>query len=140
MHTIIKTFLIGCLYIFIGVATSQGFAKWKSIQAIEALKDAGLEAEGTYPMEAKDYGLAPFVGEGTRFLIPSLGEDTGGRAFALDTEEHLEMLRSYYVKLGEASAIFSSHICVKDNILVQITNSLEKAKADLYCAALETMD
>lgn len=108
---------------------------------IAAFKAAGLEAENTTEMQAKDYGLAPYVCKGTRFVIPSLGKDAigidqGGRVFICDSQDDLTKLRDYYVKIGQASAAFASHLYTKGPVLVQITNRLDKAIADKYGAAL----
>lgn len=113
---------------------------WTSDQAIEAFKSANLEAEGTYAMTKDDYGLAPYVAvEGTRFLIPSLCEDCGGRAMSFSSKEDLDLVKTYYVKLGESSAIFFSWVFEKDNILLQINGDLPEEQAMKYQEALENM-
>lgn len=105
---------------------------------IAAFKAAGLEAENATPI---NYGLAPFVCHGTRFVIPSLGKDgigldRGGRVFTCDSQDDLTKLRDYYVKIGQISAAFASHLYAKGPVLVQIDNQLDKAKADKYGAAI----
>lgn len=116
------------------------FEKWTSEQVIKAFKAAGLEAEEIRPMTKDDYGMAPMTAvEGTRFLIPSLCSDCGGRVFSFASPEDLEMMKAYYVELGRVSAIFFSWVFVKDNILVQINGDLPEEKAKQYEAALDAM-
>jgi hypothetical protein len=116
------------------------FAQFTSGQVVEAFKSAGLEAENPRPMTKDDYGLAPYVAlEGTRFLIPSLCSDCGGRIMSFATEQDLNKTRDYYVTLGQKSAAFYSWTFVKGNILVQINGDLPEAKARQYEAALENL-
>ena len=103
---------------------------------IKSFKDAGLEAENTRPMTKDDYGIAPFVCEGTRFFIPSLGADNGGRIFICENTEDRDALVNYYTELGRASAIAFSWVFTKDNVVVQINGDLPEAAARQYEAAL----
>lgn len=103
---------------------------------ITAFKDAGLEAENTRPMTKDDYGFAPFVCEGTRFFIPSLGSNNGGRLFICDNDKDRDALASFYTELGKASAIAFSWVFTKGNIVVQINGDLPEDKAHQYEAAI----
>lgn len=116
-------------------------AKWQSSQAVEAFKAAGLEAESPRPLTKDDYGLAPMVAtEGTRFLIPSLGPDSGGRIFSFASQDDLARTQDYYVEMGKSSAIFFSWTFAKDNILVQINGDLPEETAKKYEAVLAAME
>lgn len=113
---------------------------WSSSQVIAAFKAAGLEAESTWAMTANDYGAAPMVAvEGTRFLIPSLCADCGGRVMSFASQRDLDATKAYYVELGKNSALFFSWTFSKDNILVQINGSLPETTARLYEAALGSL-
>lgn len=103
---------------------------------VGAFQAAGLEAESTRPMSVDDYGLAPFVCDGTRFFIPSLGEDQGGRIFICPNDEDLALLRDYYEGLARESAAFFSWVFVKDSVLVQINGDLDDLTAAKYEAAI----
>lgn len=103
---------------------------------VASFKANGLEAENTTPMTPQDYGAAPFLCTGTRFLIPSLGEDSGGRIFICDNKEDRNKLAIYYIELGASSALFFSWVYVKDNIVVQINGELPEATAKQYEAAI----
>ena len=50
------------------ISTAEPFDKYSSQEVADAFSAAGLEAENLRPMTRDDYGAAPFVGEGTRFL------------------------------------------------------------------------
>lgn len=103
---------------------------------ITSFKNAGLEAEGAYLMGPQDYGAAPFVCQGVRFLVPSLGANSGGRAFVCNNPQELSTLAAYYNDLGRSNALFFSWVFVKNNILVQINGELPEATARLYEAAI----
>jgi len=114
------------------------FVKFKSTQAVDAFKKAGLEADGVRPMTREDYGPAPLLAtEGTRFLIPSIGADSGGRAFSFAKPDDLAKMKSYYDESGKSSAALFSHTFVKDNLLVQINGALKDVNAAKYNAALQ---
>lgn len=103
---------------------------------IAAFKAAGLEAENPSALTKDDYGMAPYVGKGMRFLVPSLGPDKGGRVFAIENKDDFVRLKAYYDELGKSSAMFFSWTFARDNILVQINGDLPEAKAKQYEAAL----
>lgn len=103
---------------------------------IAAFKAAGLEANSPTKMTAADYGQAPFVCGGVRFLIPSLGADKGGRVFVCPNAADRDKLAGYYQALGKSSAAFFSHVLVKGNTVVQINGELKEDQAKKYEAAL----
>ena len=78
---------------------------------------------------------------GIHIIIPSLGktaagDDQGGRIFVCDNGDDLKKLQDYYVKLGQASALFYSHTYAKGPVLVQINGQIDKSVADKYGAAI----
>jgi hypothetical protein len=103
---------------------------------VASFKAAGLEAENPSAMTKDDYGPAPYVCTGTRFLVPSIGADSGGRIFICDSTEDREALANYYNELGKSSALFFSWVFTKDNVLVQINGDLPEETARKYEAAL----
>jgi hypothetical protein len=117
------------------------FQRWSSENALAAFHAAGLEAEGSRPMTRDDYGIAPLSAvEGTRFLIPSLCADCGGRILSFANQEDLELMRRFYEEMGRQSAAFFSWVFEKDNVLVQINGDLPESRAREYEAALENME
>lgn len=102
---------------------------------LTAFQDADLEVGATNAMTKDDYGLAPLVAEdATRFLIPSLGDDSGGRVFTFSNVADLRKMENYYVKLGKESAAFFSWTFANVDrlVLVQINGDLPEAKAGGY--------
>ena len=117
------------------------FQKWTSGDVVTAYSDAGLEIEGVRPMTKDDYGLGPMVAvEGTRFLIPTLCADCGGRILNFSNQDELDLSKQYYVEMGKSSAIFFSWIFVKDNILVQINGDLSEEIARRYESVLNNLE
>lgn len=134
-------------------APSPTFQRWKSEDAIEVFRTAGLEIGNTPTMTREDYGIAPYVAvEGLRLQIPSLAEDSdgngkidaeeadvGGRVMSFKAREDLDKTKNYYDDLGKESAVLYSYTFVKDNILVQINGALSQEKANGYDRALQTL-
>jgi hypothetical protein len=86
-------------------------------------------------MEPRDYGLAPLLARsGVRFLIPSLGADSGGRVMAFRNKDDLRSVKRYYDDLGRGSAALFSWAFANERrlILVQINGDLPRAKALRY--------
>lgn len=116
------------------------FQKWTSTDIVNIFNSADLEVEEPRTMTKDDYGMAPMSAtEGTRFLIPSLCEDCGGRIFSFSNQEDLDLTKTYYEELGKSSAIFFSWVFVKDNILIQINGDLPEIKARQYEASLNSL-
>lgn len=124
------------LFIFTAFVLSACGSSVTGEDVVTAFKNAGLEAESTSAMTKDDYGFGPYVCTGTRFLIPSLGADSGGRIFICDNAEDLASLKSYYDELGKSSAVFFSWTFVKGDVLVQINGDLPEEKARQYEAAI----
>lgn len=115
-------------------------AELDSAAVVQAFQEAGLAAKEPRPMTRDDYGLGPLVGEGTRFLIPSLGPDAGGRVI-VGTPEEMNKLADYYVSLGKESAAFFSHVFrSKDgSVVVQMNGELPDKQAEEYEAVVESL-
>lgn len=111
-------------------------ARWTTDQVLAAFKAAGLEAEQTRPMTKDDYGIAPYVGSGVRFFVPSVCADCGGRLFSIENAEELARVKLFYDEMGKQSAMLFSWTFARDNILVQINGDLPEAQAKQYEAAL----
>ncbi|BAC14884.1 hypothetical protein [Oceanobacillus iheyensis HTE831] len=108
---------------------------------ISAFNDAGLEAESPSEMTNEDYGIAPMkADEGVRFLIPALGEDSGGRVFTYSDESDLDEMKEHYDSMGEESAMLFSWTIKHKNVLVQINGDLEEDTYNEYKSALESIE
>jgi len=98
---------------------------------------AGLEAAHPTPIEANELGVAPnATDDRTRFLIPSLGEDAGGRVFVFDDLAGLKKTKKAYDSLGKESGLLFSWTFANEQrgVLVQINGELPKVKAQRYAA------
>lgn len=108
-----------------------------STEVVQAFQDAGLEVGESYPVEEEPgWGERPIpktYTEATRFTIPSLGGDAGGRVFVFATEGDLTAVRGYYEGLDDP---LRPYVYVKGNVLLQLTNLLPEAEAERYSAAL----
>jgi hypothetical protein len=105
-----------------------------SMRVIQAFHALDLEAERVRPMEPEDYGPAPQVAvEGTRFFMPFLGGEQGGRVMSFANQEDLEQVRSHYANLDTEPPPW---LFVRDNILVQLHGDLTAEEAAEYEAAL----
>jgi hypothetical protein len=129
--------LLGLLGNETATISNQGVAtvipvKLSAANVLAAFKANGLEAESTYTMKPKDYGLGPYLGRGTRFIIPSLCSDCGGRIFDFDNANDLSAVENYYVSLGKASAALFSWTFKNGNVLMQINGTLPEDQAFKY--------
>lgn len=130
------------MLIVVGALAGCGAPKptgWTPAQVVAAFKAAGLPAENALPLTKEDYGLAPYVGSGLHFFVPTLCADCGGRVFAIENKEERERLQKFYVEMGKQSAVLFSWVFVKDNIVVQINGDLPEAQAKAYDAALSSL-
>ena len=116
-----------------------------SDEVVQTFRDQGLEVGDSYPIE-EDPGHAKFIGpktyqEGTRFLLPSAGEDTGGQVYTYASRDDLEVMKNYWESLNEdTSGMLYSHVYDKGTVLVHITGQFPKGKADRYGQVLQEMD
>ena len=113
-------------------------------EVVEAFRDAGAGVGASYPVEQDpDFMESPTprtCEEGTRFEIPSLGKDAGGRVFSYESQEDLQVMRNYYEKLEETPLLgpaLRSHLYQDGLLLVQINGDLPKTQADRYGEILE---
>jgi uncharacterized membrane protein (UPF0127 family) len=109
-----------------------------STEVVQAFKDAGLEVGNSYPVEQEpDWNEKPLprtYKEATRFEIPSLGEETGGRVFVFQSEEDLIAVRDYYDSLDIS---IRPYIYTEGKVLLQMSNRTPQAEAERYQAVLK---
>jgi uncharacterized membrane protein (UPF0127 family) len=108
-----------------------------SADVIQAFRDAGLEVGRSYPVEQEpDWDQRPVpktYEEASRFEIPSVGEDAGGRVFIFESEEDLVAVRDYYEGLPRS---ILPYVYAKGKVLLQINRNLPEAEAERYNAVL----
>lgn len=105
-------------------------------QIVEEMSDSGLEFENPTRMQPRDYGMAPYLCDGSRFLIPSLGRNAGGRVFVCKNKADRDALAGYYRKLGKTSAVAFSWVFVKGNVVLQLNGNLDEHKAKEYASSI----
>jgi hypothetical protein len=126
--------------------TFASFGMPSSEEVVLAFEEEGLEVGDYYPVEEEmGWGKSPVPNtfeEATRFEIPSLGRDAGGRVFVFENRENLKVVHDYYKEL-EDMPIFGpalhSHLYEDGLVLLQINGELPKQKADQYGEVLENV-
>lgn len=105
---------------------------------IQNFKDDGLEVGEVSELPNKEYGNTRE--EGKRVLIPSLGEDTGGRLFRFDNEKDLKEAKKYYDDLADAGPMFYSHTHQKGNFLLQMNGDMTDEDFKKYADSLDKVE
>ncbi len=108
-----------------------------STGVVQAFRDAGLEVGESYPVEQEpgweERPVPRTYEEATRFLVPSLSGDAGGRVFVFESEADLRAVRDFYE--GLASSV-RPYVYVEGLVLVQISNEVPKGEAERYSTVL----
>jgi uncharacterized protein len=109
-----------------------------SAEVVQAFRDAGLEVGESYPVEQEpgweERPVPGTYGEATRFVIPSLGADAGGRVFVFGSEADLRAVRGFYEDLASSER---PYVYDEGLVLVQISDQLPKGEAESYGATLK---
>ncbi|WP_249670155.1 stress protein [Bacillus altitudinis] len=124
-------FIFTCLMMLTACSSAASNEKQlTTANIIEAFKSAGLEAEKPSDLKQKEFGN--IREEGKRILVPSLGENAGGRIFKFGNETDLQQAKSYYDELGNAGSMFFSHTYSKGNFLLQMNGEMKDSKFEKY--------
>lgn len=102
---------------------------------IQAFKDAGLEVGDVVEMDKKEFGNVRK--EGKRVLVPSLGEDAGGRLMSFNKKKDLEETKSYYDDLGKSGPMFFSHTHQSGLFLLQMNGDMEDEEFEKYVVVMD---
>ncbi|HDR7366831.1 stress protein [Bacillus toyonensis] len=125
--------LIGALLLF-GLSACDSVRSMTSNvtvgKVIEEFKAAGLEADNPSDLPEKEFGNTRK--EAKRILVPTLGEDSGGRIFEFKNKEDLEKAKKYYDDLGNGNQMLFSHTYAKGNFLIQMNGDMEDAQFNKY--------
>jgi len=109
-----------------------------SAEVVQAFRDAGLEVGESYPVEQEpgweERPVPRTYEEATRFLIPSLGADAGGRVFVFRSEADLRAVRDFYEDLSSSER---PYVYDEGLVLVQISNQLPEGEAERYDTTLK---
>nr|WP_255289880.1 stress protein [Bacillus cereus] len=93
-------------------------------------KNVGLQVENQTNLPQKKFGN--LRKEGKRIVVPTLGEDKGGRLFEITKKEDLEKVNKYYDKLGNSAPMFFSHTHAKGNFLLQMNGDMKDEEFAKY--------
>jgi uncharacterized membrane protein (UPF0127 family) len=108
-----------------------------STVVVQAFRDAGLEVGESYPVEQEpgwdELPVPRTYEEATRFLIPSLGADAGGRVFVFGSETDLRAVRDFYEELARSTR---PYVYDEGLVLVQLSKQLPEGEAERYSAVL----
>ncbi|MFF6016367.1 stress protein [Lysinibacillus fusiformis] len=97
---------------------------------IQSFKDDGLDIGDVSDLENKEFGDTRK--EGKRILVPSLGEDAGGRLFMFKDKKGLEKAKSYYDELGKESPLLYSHTHANGLFLIQMNSDMKDAEFEKF--------
>jgi hypothetical protein len=102
-------------------------------QVVAAFRHAHLSVGKSWRMQRSDYGLAPYVARGVRFIVPTLGEDRGGRVFT-GTLSDLRRLKRYYDSFGKTSAVLFSwtYLNTARRVLLQMNGDMSSTRWRRY--------
>ena len=132
-----KKLLSVILAVFLLAACGNGEASLTTEEVIQKFKDDGLEVGEVSDLPNKEFGNTRK--EGKRVLIPSLGEDAGGRLFLFDDEKDLEQAKSYYVELGNGGSMFYSHTHQSGDFLFQMNGDMSDEEFKKYADSLDSL-
>lgn len=104
---------------------------------VQQFKEDGLEVGETSELPNKEFGN--IREEGIRLLIPSLGDDAGGRVFLFDNEDDMATAKSYYNELGNAGAMFYSHTHTTGNLLFQMNGDMSDEDFKKYADSMDKL-
>lgn len=102
---------------------------------IEQFKSDGLEIGEVTDLDDSEYGNTRE--EGKRILVPSLGEDAGGRLFIFKDEDGLKEAKKYYDDLGDAGSMFYSHTYQNGLILLQMNGDMSDEEFEKFKASID---
>lgn len=105
-------------------------------EVVQSFKDAGLEVGSIEELGKDEFGN--IRKEGKRVLIPSLGEDSGGRLMSFGKEKDLETAKAYYDELSNAGPMFFSHTHQSGLFLLQMNGDMEDAEFEKYAKVMDS--
>jgi|GEM_PF-425283 len=104
---------------------------------IKQFKTDGLEVGAVSDLPNKEFGNGRK--EGNRILIPSLGEDAGGRLFIFNDAKSLAQAKGYYDGLSSMGPLFYSHTHQNGLILLQMNGNMSDADFKKYADSIDAV-
>jgi len=104
---------------------------------IKQFKTDGLEVGAVSDLPNKEFGNGRK--EGKRILIPSLGEDAGGRLFIFKDTKSLAQAKGYYDGLSDMGPLFYSHTHQNGLILLQMNGDMSDVDFKKYADSIDAV-
>ncbi len=104
---------------------------------IKQFKTDGLEVGKVSDLPNQEFGNGRK--EGKRILIPSLGEDAGGRLFIFKDAKSLAQAKGYYDGLSNMGPLFYSHTHQNGLILLQMNGDMSDADFKKYADSIDAV-
>lgn len=104
---------------------------------IQRFKEAGLEIGTVSNLDNSQFGN--IRKEGKRILIPSLGEDSGGRLYLFDNEDDLKTAKNYYDSISNMGPIFYSHTHQSGLFLLQMNGEMSDYQFRKYVKVMDSI-
>lgn len=109
------------------------FARYTAEEVIAALRPLGIA--DVKPLARDPQSVAPnTASDGREFAIPSIAPK-GGQVQVFATASDLAAMQTWFARFPD----LAPYVYVKGNALVQLNNTLPKAEAEKYRAAVEGM-
>lgn len=140
MKRLFPVIILGLLFILSACGNGDvdsDISKLTTDDVVFQFKDDGLEVGETSDLPKKEFGNTRK--EGTRVLIPSLGDDAGGRIFVFEDKGDLEKAKAYYDDLGEAGPMFYSHTHLVGNFLLQMSGDMSDEDFKKYADSMDKL-
>lgn len=133
-----KRLLILLAVAFLLAACGGKESSFTTDDVIQKFKDDGLEVGEVSDLENKEFGNTRK--EGKRILIPSLGDESGGRLFLFENEDDLKEAKKYYDDISNSGPLFYSHIHQNGNFLFQMNGDMEDAVFKKYADSMDSIE
>jgi hypothetical protein len=107
-------------------------------RVVDAFAATGLATLAT-PMSRVDYGKAPFVCKGLKFVLPATEPPALGRAFYCARKADGERLERYYTALSKSRPAQAVNVLTQRPFVVVLDGVLSTELVEKYRAALPTL-
>lgn len=117
--------------------SANGSATITTESIIKQFKNDGLEVGTVSDLPNKEFGNGRK--EGKRILIPSLGEDSGGRLFIFKDANSLAQAKGYYDGLSSIGPLSYSHTHQNGLILLQMNGNMSDVDFKKYAESINAL-
>lgn len=125
---------------FTATETPQSFEQSRSIELDAVIK--GFEKEGLELGEIStltDSEFGDVKEKGLRILIPSLGDDIGGRLYKFHDPAGLKTAKDFYADINDLGPTRYVHTHSSGDLLLQMSGDMPKEDFEAYAAVLDEL-